>query len=1260
MKNKRNLSIILVILMLVMSLPVNVFADTITGLASVTLGANYKDNGISAWVGDKPDAATNETYVGKSGLQTNPDSSARFIYCNVNDSYIFDGRNKVKITIEYYDSKVNGKGFGILYDSIQTGGANGPYILLKGSNTWETVTFALDDARFADRGKDGSDFRIHTDGPICFGSITVEKVPIVSMLGSTSKLGNIYIDGEIPTINLTFANQLDTSKDLSVSYNVLDYSNSSVKNGGFDVSLNPNITGLVKPITLAPLPKGTYTLSVDAISSDGLTKLHDDIYFSVITDLTGKPIASFLGMDTHFVDTWYSMSWSNIDTMLPLIKQSGATNIRDGQPDNADKALAAGVKMLTGVGLAGFTQASSGTDQYYTDFSNYVKDYATKMKGKAEYFEVGNEYNSGGSAEDYFKFLKLAYAAVKSVDSNMKVVGGVAFQYDATWLKKLVDLGACDYLDAISFHVYTNQNPENEGLVNNFQDLQNYIKSKGITKNIDLLLTETGYATQDSGWGGLLEITSASYAAQLYVTTFVNNKLIDKIFWYDFMNDGTDPTFYETNAGLLRAGFTAKPSFVAFNAASSILAGTTYVKSYNTLDSNIRIYKFYRVADNKDILVLWANKEDQAINLNLGSNQLSVADIFGSIKNYDAINGSVTLTASEQPVYIEGNFTQDPVIGTTPAFKTDITNVTVAPGDDVKINITRSSGAENLSGTYSVDLPIGWQLKSGGNFSSGQTTDILTITASETEDNIRREIRIYPKSALGNLYGILRVQTQMIPSSVVEMSPQVNSAGNGYDIAVKIISQSSNVSLVGGKVTILQPADMVGSATFDTIAPNSTATVKFKAPSLDIYTPTDVKVKIDRNDGSSQVIERNITSFTAVKADNPINIDGVINPNEWKNAMTFTLDKASQVKVIKDWGGPSNLSATAYSKWDANYLYLAVSVTDPIHYNPYTPDLSWQGDGIQFSIDPGRAVGPGIIKGSENNIALNSDTGAVMKTGGLGGNLSDSLVNIKRDGDKTNYEMAIKWSDILPAGITPVSGTDIGFSFLANDNNGKVRRGWIEYMSGIGASKDPNLYGDLILTDKTSLSILKQTPTLFVDVNGHWAKDAIESLSSKHIVEGIGNSRFAPDQNITRAEFVAMMIRMLGINEVPYQGEFTDVKAGEWYANGIETAYKAGIILGDGNNTMRPNDNITREEMTAIAMRGYSKLTTYNEEQINKTLFADDNSISGWAKVDVANATKLGIIIGEPNNLFAPKANATRAEAATVVYRLLDKSGRLL
>ncbi|AFK87257.1 MULTISPECIES: carbohydrate-binding domain-containing protein [Thermoanaerobacterium] len=180
----------------------------------------------------------------------------------------------------------------------------------------------------------------------------------------------------------------------------------------------------------------------------------------------------------------------------------------------------------------------------------------------------------------------------------------------------------------------------------------------------------------------------------------------------------------------------------------------------------------------------------------------------------------------------------------------------------------------------------------------------------------------------------------------------------------------------------------------------------------------------------------------------------------------------------------------------------------------------------------------------------------------------------------------------------------------------------------------------------------------FKDVNSDfWAEDVISVLAAKHIVSGENSNNFAPNDKITRAEFASMAVRALGISETSYKGEFNDVKGDSWYAGAIQAAYGAGIISGDGKQ-IRPDDPLTREEMAAIAMRIYEKLTQYSDINGN-TSFTDDNEISIWAKNAVLKAMKLQIIEGEPGNKFKPKNEATRAEAAAVIYSVLDKVGNI-
>lgn len=183
----------------------------------------------------------------------------------------------------------------------------------------------------------------------------------------------------------------------------------------------------------------------------------------------------------------------------------------------------------------------------------------------------------------------------------------------------------------------------------------------------------------------------------------------------------------------------------------------------------------------------------------------------------------------------------------------------------------------------------------------------------------------------------------------------------------------------------------------------------------------------------------------------------------------------------------------------------------------------------------------------------------------------------------------------------------------------------------------------------------------FTDVSGgHWAKDYIEVLASKHIIKGVDLLRFAPERSITRAEFAVMALRLLGLPEqASSTAVFKDVPAGSAYAGAIAAANEAGIMQGDGT-WFRPSDKITRQEIAAVAMRVYKALgLPVSGGSAAAHTFADGGSIASWAQEPVQNAQLLGIMQGKPGNLFAPLQDTTRAEAAAIFYRLLDKSGRL-
>ena len=178
----------------------------------------------------------------------------------------------------------------------------------------------------------------------------------------------------------------------------------------------------------------------------------------------------------------------------------------------------------------------------------------------------------------------------------------------------------------------------------------------------------------------------------------------------------------------------------------------------------------------------------------------------------------------------------------------------------------------------------------------------------------------------------------------------------------------------------------------------------------------------------------------------------------------------------------------------------------------------------------------------------------------------------------------------------------------------------------------------------------------FIDVQaGHWASAAIKSLAAKHIVTGINDKQFAPQANVTRAQFAAMLIRTLGVN-AEGTAVFADVGADKWYSAYVAAASKLGIVKGRNNNTFAPNETINREEMAVMIVRAYEvKMGQEGTAATAEAAFADRGLISEWAAAAVATAAELGLVKGRANNAFVPKGEMTRAESAQAIYNLLGK-----
>lgn len=183
----------------------------------------------------------------------------------------------------------------------------------------------------------------------------------------------------------------------------------------------------------------------------------------------------------------------------------------------------------------------------------------------------------------------------------------------------------------------------------------------------------------------------------------------------------------------------------------------------------------------------------------------------------------------------------------------------------------------------------------------------------------------------------------------------------------------------------------------------------------------------------------------------------------------------------------------------------------------------------------------------------------------------------------------------------------------------------------------------------------------FSDVVNHWAKNDVNDMGSRMIINGVSNTTFEPDRDITRAEFMAIVIRALGLmRSGEGQDTFDDVNADDWYYDAISIAKDYSITKGNGDGTFTPNSKITREEamtMIARAMNIAGINSNVTESEINTVLsaFVDNGNVSEWAKEYAAICVENNIINGYNGKIFA-KDNITRAECATIIKRMLVKA----
>ncbi|MDD2498556.1 MAG: S-layer homology domain-containing protein [Desulfitobacteriaceae bacterium] len=170
-----------------------------------------------------------------------------------------------------------------------------------------------------------------------------------------------------------------------------------------------------------------------------------------------------------------------------------------------------------------------------------------------------------------------------------------------------------------------------------------------------------------------------------------------------------------------------------------------------------------------------------------------------------------------------------------------------------------------------------------------------------------------------------------------------------------------------------------------------------------------------------------------------------------------------------------------------------------------------------------------------------------------------------------------------------------------------------------------------------------------------WARKPIEVMASKGIINGTGKDMFSPTVNITRADYLVLLIKTLELT-AEFDENFNDAELGSYYYEALGIAKKLGIAVGSGGNSFNPRESISRQDMMVLTVRALEKFKELEPANTNIPLdkYSDKGDIAGYAVNSLATLVKEGLIIGSGNKLN-PRAYTTRAEAAVFLYKIYNK-----
>lgn len=375
--------------------------------------------------------------------------------------------------------------------------------------------------------------------------------------------------------------------------------------------------------------------------------------------------SDFFGVQTHF-----GQYRPDVDEVLDLVEHAGINWIRDevywaevekkkgvfnfpGQYDNyIDSAQARGLQVLLILDFGNplyLPREKSGpaTDEQREAFARYCREVIKRYRTRGvRHFEIWNEPNASTfwqpqpNADDYLRLLEKAYQASKKADPGCTVIGCSTSGTDVDFIGRIFSSGGGKFMDAVSFHPYCSPMPPEQRLLDDVEKLKNIVREKPIW------ITEIGYPTHD-GASGVTEEQQANYLTRTFLLAR-SSPTIQRVFWYDFQNDGTDPTEPEFNFGLIGKDRNPKPAYKACRTLASLVRDFP-LKEHGKRDAAY-VYEFEKGKD--WVIATWKMGEPESTNIPVRGRRFIIIERDGKARAIEAQEPFLKMTVSESVRYI--------------------------------------------------------------------------------------------------------------------------------------------------------------------------------------------------------------------------------------------------------------------------------------------------------------------------------------------------------------------------------------------------------------------------------------------------------------------------------------------------------------------------------------------------------------------------------------------------------------------------------